>query len=64
MDNWISVDDRLPEKDMCVDIWADGERLTDMVFVDGGFNQPDLEWLLVDAMTTHWMKIPSPPETK
>ena len=64
MTDWISVNDDLPTEGMLVDAWADGERLTDMVFFNGGFNEPpELDWPEVNEYVTHWLPIPANPTT-
>ena len=56
---WISVDDRLPEKDEIVIICADenfiyaGELVGDTWFLDND------SWT---ATVTHWMPLPQPPK--
>lgn len=62
---WMSVETDTPNDNSVVDIWSDGERITDMNFIDGHFG----EW--ADNCTvfvpweddvTHWMHRPEPPK--
>lgn len=62
MSEWISVEDRLPE---------DGDKVLCCFVRDTGINKPDevivgdFYWhkLWVLNHVTHWMPLPSPPQT-
>lgn len=74
MSEWISVDEKLPNRDgdgsglgysVVVDLWVDGERLPDCYY-----NFDDEQWLDTDIhceidldLVTHWMPLPTPPES-
>jgi len=56
---WISVEDRLPEIGKSVLIYIDNELFFDMItlgfYGNGGWSQPDV---------THWMLLPESPESE
>ena len=57
---WISVEDRLPEKDRVVLAYIDGNRI-----YFGEFFEEENEWFLRDHgwldYVTHWMDLPDVP---
>lgn len=64
MSEWVSIEDGLPESgqgenNRCLTLWSDGDI---EVFPIGDVSG----WLqsLSDAVITHWMPLPSPPEDK
>ena len=64
---WVSVDDRLPEKTCYVDGWhKEGERQTDMEYNNGKFyfiildHDGDYSHKEVCAEITHWIIPPQP----
>jgi len=70
---WVSVDDSLPQEpkkhdQKWADVWADGERSTDVNFFDGEFHnivedhQSDFEGHIKIDNVTHWMVV-KPPST-
>jgi hypothetical protein len=67
MNDWISVEDRLPEDREYVDAWSDF-RSTDCEFKRGGFYEVvydgdgDYEYSEIIDDVTHWMSPPSPPK--
>ena len=76
-DPWIAVGDRLPDDDLTVLAYADGDSepvlLAYVDTVDGTDGQPLVEWRTVEGAlatdadddgwgpVTHWMPIPAPP---
>ena len=66
-EDWIKVEDRLPENDdvvliRCVGIW--GDSLVDLYYV-GSYIEPLKKWVgdgLFNDQPTHWMQIVSPEE--
>lgn len=60
---WISVEDRLPEKHQCVLAYHKYEPespdvICENTYFSGGF------WLSDGSKVTHWMPLPSPPTEK
>ena len=73
MSKWISVEDRLPEKDTYCDIWIlntdinEGWRKT-LVLYNGKYwcsGQTTYDTTRdIEEVVTHWMHLPNPPEVK
>lgn len=64
---WISVKDRLPEKDdiylVAVVRFNNASELSvDIGFYDTDGEEWNLDWCTFDYMITHWMPLPSLPE--
>lgn len=65
---WISVEDRLPEEDLEILMFADvGEaivgKLTDQGWISGNqFVSWDYIWNHDIKEITHWMPLPEPPQ--
>lgn len=67
MSNWISVNDRLPETDLFVDVWCGsavskeyGRRYTEVLFMNGRFDESKLGCPSVEVIT-HWQPLPKSP---
>lgn len=72
---WISVNDRLPEKNTTIDVIINGKyRLPDAVYsLKDMWNKKDnfsaymrgdngMYWADITSDVTHWMPIPEPPK--
>ena len=58
---WISVDERLPEEDMRVLVYINSERSYTKLDTD---RMGDGEWVRWDKDITHWMPLPEVPKMK
>jgi hypothetical protein len=71
MNNWISVNDALPELTVCVDLYVDWQDYTGRVCNCFRNNDGDY-WMWDDSvrfkininasLVTHWMPLPEPPK--
>ena len=57
--HWIPVSERLPEGEKVLVLWKDGTIHLDWTFIDGGSYY---WWNSGQAVVTHWMPLPTPPE--
>lgn len=63
-DEWISVDERLPEEEGNTVLYYDGTNVDACLFYFGHFHTIDLyESDRIDGVT-HWMPLPTPPMMK
>ena len=65
VEDWISVDDKMPEENQFVDVWDDGERGICNKYSDGKFwelIEYKHEFELHEVAATHWMPLPEPPK--
>ena len=63
---WISVEEALPEDNQAVDIWSDGERIVDMIYLESGlegsgFYSFDHSLFFWPDPVTHWQPLPPAP---
>lgn len=58
---WISVEDRLPEKDVRVLVYLETDRSYTKIDTDRLDDRGFVRWY---KDVTHWMPLPEPPETK
>lgn len=70
MTKWISVDEQLPDDNVCVDLYVDWQDYTGRVCncfrADGNYWKWDESVrfkITIDSfLVTHWMPLPEPPE--
>ena len=58
---WIPISERLPEGGKVLVLWKDWTIHLDWTFIDGGSYY---WWNSGQAVVTHWMPLPTPPEVK
>ena len=61
MPRWISVEERMPERDkevLCFFVYPDSTTVCQNVYYGNG------HWLGEGSFVTHWMPLPEPPEMK
>lgn len=68
MSEWRKIEDEMPTTGVPVDLWRDGERLTDFALDERGYwtrkeGYPAKTRVLMSA-PSHWRPIPPPPETE
>lgn len=65
MNEWISVEDKLPNDLDSVDVLINRQRrITDCTYTNESFyvhNNPSEYWYKITNNVTHWMLIPLPP---
>lgn len=64
MDNWISVEDQLPDTDDDVLVYIDHKNRSPVIEQSYWFRfQGGVRWSgHADSIITHWMPLPEPPE--
>ena len=60
MSEWISVEDRLPERHELILLGWDGEQFFPYDKIDRKAMKPTCK----DCVLTHWLPLPEPPEVK
>lgn len=62
MNEWISVEDRLPEEDEWVLVGCEKYQMTSWgILMNGKFVNPDLDYNQIEFVS-HWMSLPKPPK--
>lgn len=58
---WTNVKDGIPAADYTfVDVWSEGERVADLVWIDDGWYEWNNNWVKWVYPVTHWMVIEEP----
>ena len=64
MNEWIPIDERVPERETTFDAWHRGSRLSNCGGYFGHWTDHDIRENMRIKEYTHWMPLPEPPEER
>lgn len=62
MDNWISVEDRLPESGECVLLYSVNSGVVEGAWLSEKNHFEQWRWNAIATNVTHWQPLPNPPK--